>query len=129
MKTQPNSTSARDASDAFGDSYDRLSRLNQYPPFSTSMEKMEAFNDALNLAASTINKKVATVLSGGAEWGSPQFIKAFEGAFSALESEWQDDLDEATLYMKRYGDDYLTAQEQALSIDGRKVSDPDVPTL
>lgn len=126
MKTDSNK---RDASDIFGEAYNRLSKLNQYPPFSTSMEKMEAFNDALNLAASTTNKKVAATLSGGAEWGSPQFSKAFEGAFSALESEWQDDLDEATLYMKRYGDDYLTAQEEALALDGRKADDPDVPTL
>jgi hypothetical protein len=68
-----------------------FSVIAQYPPFSISLKKQRPYLEDLN-------KEEARIVS---EWkeGNPD---AFRRMFSTLEAKWQDDIDEARLYQKRF---------------------------
>lgn len=111
--------------------YQSLGMLRKFPPFSTDLDMTERYVDDLHAATRAVSDKINTDLESDdpADEGSVEFATMFEGAFESVERKWADDLDIARLYSKRYGDDYLTAQEEALSMEGLTLESPNVPHL
>ena len=111
--------------------YQSLGMLRKFPPFSTDLDMTERYVDDLHAATRAVSDKINTDLESDdpADEGSVEFAKMFEGAFESVERKWADDLDIARLYSKRYGDDYLTAQEEALTMEGLTTESPNVPHL
>jgi hypothetical protein len=111
--------------------YQALGMLRKFPPFSTDLDMTERYVDDLHAATRAVSDKINADLESDdpADEGSVEFAKMFEGAFESVEQKWADDLDIARLYSKRYGDDYLTAQEEALNMEGLTTDSPNVPHL
>lgn len=111
--------------------YQSLGMLRKFPPFSTDLDMTERYVDDLHAATRAVSDKINNDLESDdpADEGSVEFAKMFEGAFESVERKWADDLDIARLYSKRYGDDYLTAQEEALTMEGLTTESPNVPHL
>lgn len=115
----------------FIDKYNELGKLIKFPPFSTNIDTSDAFRDELGIAASTVAESVASArqISDSPDYGSRADAALYQGAFADFEEKWADDIDIARLYMKRFDGDYFTAQEEALSLEGKKPGDMDVPDL
>lgn len=111
--------------------YQALGMLRKFPPFSTDLDMTEQYVDDLHAATRAVTEKVNADRDSDdpADEGSVEFARMFEGAFESVERKWADDLDIARLYSKRYGDDYLTAQEEALTMEGLTIESPNVPHL
>lgn len=80
-----------------------------YPPFSTSQKKSEAYTQDLQ-------QEISRIFSLSDE------EKEDARMFSTVAAKWADDLDEARLYQKRYGDDYKgkeEAQKVVYKMEGR----------
>ena len=109
----------------FMQQHSHLSQLMMYPPFTTSIDKTQEFEDALSDAYSVIAKKLSK-LSVGAEQGRDE---AFANSYKSVVSKYIDDIEEAELYRKRYGEDFTGAQAAALEAEGKTIEDIGVPYL
>ena len=76
-------------------------------------------------AYSVIAKKLSK-LSVGAEQGRDE---AFANSYKSVVSKYIDDIEEAELYRKRYGEDFTGAQAAALEAEGKTIEDIGVPYL
>lgn len=102
--------------ESFVDKHREYSILGKYPPFSISMKKRESYYADVIEEGNRIQSKE----KAGDE-------DALERMFSTLEVKWNDDLEEARLYQKRYGDDMVAAQKAAIKLNGLDEDDLDVP--
>lgn len=90
-----------------------------WPPFSTSYKKRSQYLEDVDSEI----KRIASKINSSDD-------DAYERMFSTLEVKWQDDLDEARLYQKRYGSDRdakIDAFLAALKAEGRTEDSPDIP--
>lgn len=76
-----------------------LGDIMQYPPFSINRSKRESFQNDFQEAEIRINK-----------------TGEIDRPFSTLEVKWQDDIDEANLYKKRYSSP-RAAQKAAMELN------------
>lgn len=97
-----------------------FSRCLPYPPFSISLTKHSEFADALNAAMGQVGPRL--------QQNNDREV-AFAGIFNDLEHEHSDAIEEAKLYMKRYGNDIYSAQAAALELEGLTEEDDDVPSI
>ncbi len=95
--TPPNATEEQMA--AFHGKHKELSILLDYPPFTISRTKRKEFQDGIISAEQEMTRTD--------KWDRP---------FSTLEVKWDDDLEEARLYQKRYGNPY-DAQQAAMKLN------------
>lgn len=93
---------------AFQDKHQELSILCDYPPFSISRAKHDELTEAI----------IAEGMRVQSEGGSSR-------PFSTLEVKFQDDLEEARLYQKRYGD-RVEAQDAAVKLEGLAEDDENI---
>jgi len=118
METGPNER-------LFMQEHTHLSQLMDYPPFTTSIEKSQAFEDALSAAYDVISKKLDKLddaMGAGRD-------DAFKDSYKAVVSKYIDDIEEAELYRVRYGQDIKAAQAAALEDEGKTLDDDGVPYL
>jgi hypothetical protein len=87
-----------------------------WPPFSISSKKR---NEYLEDVANEDRRIVAKINADDAD--------AFDRMYSTLEVKWQDDLEEARLYQKRYGEEKIDAFLAALKIEGLEEDSDGVP--
>ena len=92
----------------FTEKHTELSILADYPPFSINRAKREAFAEAIVEEGKRIQS----------EGGSTR-------PFSTLEVKFQDDIEEARLYQKRYND-IREAQKQAVKLEGLAEDDENI---
>jgi hypothetical protein len=104
---QPAEFSPEDAK-AFQDKHQELSILSGYPPFSINRAKYKELADAIVTEGQRIQS----------EGGSAR-------PFSTLEVKFQDDLDEARLYQKRYNN-IVEAQDAAVKLEGLAEDDENI---
>ena len=109
----------------FMQQHSHLSELMDYPPFTTSIQKSQAFEDALAAAYDVISKKLD---KSGDDMGSAR-DEAFKDSHKSLVSKYIDDIEEAELYRVRYGEDIQEAQAAALEAEGKTIDDDGVPYL
>lgn len=89
--------------------------IASYPPFSISLKKKRSYLDDLQ---SEENRILSKYRAGDDD--------AFDRMFSTLDVKWQDDLEEAKLYQKRYNEP-ITAQKEAIKLNNLDPEDWDVP--
>jgi hypothetical protein len=89
-------------SDEFMEKHREYSLYMDYPPFSTSMKKTEEYRE-------DCKKEIKRIFSLSDE------EKEDARMFSTVAAKWADDLDEARLYQKRYGDS-LKGKEEAQKV-------------
>jgi hypothetical protein len=109
----------------FMQQHSHLSELMDYPPFTTSIEKSQAFEDALSAAYDVISKKL-NKLDDDMGIGRDE---TFKDSYKAVVSKYIDDIEEAELYRVRYGEDIEAAQAAALEAEGKTIDDDGVPYL
>ena len=109
----------------FMQQHSHLSELMDYPPFTTSIQKSQAFEDGLAAAYDVISKKLD---KSGDDMGSAR-DEAFKDSHKSLVSKYIDDIEEAELYRVRYGQDIEAAQAAALEAEGKTIDDDGVPYL
>jgi hypothetical protein len=102
--------------DTFHEKHVEYSKLQQYPPFTISLKKVREFNEDL---LKEENRIFAEVDSGNED--------AWARAFSTMEVKWDDDIEEARLYQKRYGKDVVEARKAAMKLNNLTEDDEDVP--
>lgn len=85
-----------------------LSKLLMYPPFSINTAKRDDFKKQYSEESDRMHRNN--------EWDRP---------FSTFEMKWKDDLEEAELYMKRYGSP-KEAQEAAIKINNMDPDDENI---
>lgn len=133
MATKPKNETSNvvDPRVKYMEQYDALGMLRKYPPFSTDLDMTETFLDDVHAATRSVSDKInaASMAEEIIDDGSMEYARLFEGAFEIVEDKWADELDIARLYQKRYGDDYISAQEEALAADNRTTESPNVPSL
>jgi hypothetical protein len=95
----------------FQDSHSELSKLSQYPPF--SLDKNKTFNFGSSIMDDENKWKIAEDKSR---------------PHSASRIKFADDLEEASLYQKRYNDP-VEAQKAAMQIHGLPSDHPDLMRL
>ena len=118
METGPNER-------LFMQEHTHLSQLMDYPPFTTSIEKYEEFQNALSAASDVISKKLDKLDD---DMGSER-DGAFKDVYLAVVTRFISDIEEAELYQVRYGADIQSAQAAALEAEGKTLDDDDVPGL
>lgn len=97
-----------DEREEFTSKHKELSILLDYPPYSINRSKYEELAKAIIEEG----RRVMAEKSGAR-------------AFSTLEVKFQDDLEEARLYKKRYNDK-KEAQKKAMELEGLSEDDPNV---
>lgn len=102
--------------ESFNEKHKEYSVLTMYPPFSISLKKSRDFKN-------DINQEEDRVLTAQSSEGD----EAFARVYSTLEVKWQDDIDEARLYQKRYGNKWMDAKKAALELNNLSADDDDVP--
>ena len=118
METGPNER-------LFMQEHTHLSQLMDYPPFTTSIEKSQAFEDALSAAYDVISKKLDKLdddMGAGRD-------DSFKDSYRTVVSKHINDIEEAELYRVRYGEDIQEAQAAALEAEGKTLNDDGVPSL
>ena len=96
-------------SDEFKEKHKEYSLYLDYPPFSTSRKKTEEYTE-------DCKKEISRIFSLSDE------EKEDARMFSTVAAKWADDLDEARLYQKRYGDSMKgkeEAQKVVYEMEGR----------
>ena len=109
----------------FMQEHTHLSQLMDYPPFTTSIEKSQAFEDALSAAYDVISKKLDKLdddMGAGRD-------DSFKDSYRTVVSKHINDIEEAELYRVRYGEDIQEAQAAALEAEGKTLNDDGVPSL
>lgn len=101
----------------FYEKHREYSILSSYPPFSISLKKRDQYREELTEEDLRIASKVK---AGDSD--------AEERMYSTLEVKWSDDLEEARLYQKRYGNDIREAQKVAIEREGLDPEGLDVPS-
>jgi|LakMenE01Jun11ns_1017448.scaffolds.fasta_scaffold9946513_2 hypothetical protein len=102
--------------DTFHEKHLEYSKLTKYPPFTISLKKAREFgNDFLKE-----EDRIFSEVDSGNE-------DAWARAFSTMEVKWDDDIEEARLYQKRYGDNILEARKAAMKLNNLTEDDKDVP--
>jgi|688.fasta_scaffold798695_2 hypothetical protein len=99
--------------------HEEYSSYMDFPPFTISRKKRDGFMDDVLKEEQRIISKMR---SGDED--------AFERMFSTVNVKWEDDIEEARLYQKRYGKDYegkVEAFEKALELEGLDEDSPGVP--
>jgi hypothetical protein len=99
--------------------HEEYSLYIDFPPFTISRKKRDGYMDDVLKEEGRILSK----MRAGDE-------DAFERMFSTIDVKWEDDLDEARLYQKRYGNNYdakVEAFEKALEVEGLDEDSPGVP--
>lgn len=90
-----------------------------YPPFTISRKKRDEYMDDVLKEENRILSKVRN-----------HDTDAYERMFSTIDVKWEDDIEEARLYQKRYGmnhDGKIEAFEKALEVEGLDEDSPGVP--
>jgi hypothetical protein len=100
----------------FIEKHKEYSIYGNWPPFSISSKKR---NEYLEDVANE-DKRIVSKINADDE-------DAFERMYSSLEVKWQDDLEEARLYQKRYGEEKIDAFLAALKIEGLEEDSDGVP--
>jgi hypothetical protein len=100
----------------FIEKHKEYSIYGNWPPFSISSKKR---NEYLEDVANE-DKRIVSKINADDE-------DAFERMYSTLEVKWQDDLEEARLYQKRYGEEKIDAFLAALKIEGLEEDSDGVP--
>ena len=100
----------------FIEKHKEYSIYGNWPPFSISSKKR---NEYLEDVANE-DKRIVSKINADDE-------DAFERMYSTLEVKWQDDLEEALLYQKRYGEEKIDAFLAALKIEGLEEDSDGVP--
>lgn len=99
--------------------HEEYSLYIDFPPFTISRKKRDEYMDDVLKEEGRILSKMR---SGDED--------AFERMFSTVDVKWEDDLEEARLYQKRYGISYegkVDAFEKALEVEGLDEDSPGVP--
>lgn len=104
---QPAELNPEDAK-AFQDKHQELSMLSSYPPFSINRDKYNTLAEAI------VQEGIRVQSEGGSA-----------RPFSTLEVKFQDDLEEARLYQKRYND-IVEAQKAAMELEGISEDDENI---
>lgn len=94
-----------------------LSALMDYPPFSINLQKHNDYIDEILAYSNRIDRQIAE--SGEIE----------DRPFSTFMAKWEDDIEEAELYKKRYGKDLVGAQKAAAKTEGMKMTDNNIKPL
>ena len=102
--------------DAFHKKHAEYSKLLKYPPFTISLKKSGDFRGDILKEEDRIFSEVD---SGNED--------AWARAFSTMEVKWDDDIEEARLYQKRYGEDISEARKAAMKLNNLTEDDQDVP--
>lgn len=97
----------------FMEKHKEYSSFLDWPPFSTSLKKREEFK-------SDVKKEETRILN----LANANDENAYDRMFSTIDAKWEDDLDEARLYKKRYADNPEEAQKAVLKLEGRDNVDP-----
>lgn len=104
----------------FVQKHTEYSKILDYPPFSTSLKKRDAYTG-------DCQREVARIMSAA----NAEDENAHDRMFSTVEAKWADDLEEARLYQKRYPDNPQEAQIVVLKLEGREnntyADDDDLP--
>jgi hypothetical protein len=100
----------------FIEKHKEYSIYGNWPPFSISSKKR---NEYLEDVANE-DKRIVSKINADDE-------DAFERMYSTIEVKWQDDLEEARLYQKRYGEEKIDAFLAALKIEGLEEDSDGVP--
>jgi hypothetical protein len=102
--------------DTFHKKHAEYSKLLKYPPFTISLKKSGAFRGDLLKEQDRVFGEVDSGNEDG--WAR---------AFSTAEVKWDDDIEEARLYQKRYGEDIGEARKAAMKLNNLTEDDQDVP--
>lgn len=105
--------------DSWKKKHEEYSFYNDFPPFTISRKKRDEYMEDVLKEENRILSKMRS-----------NDEDAFERMFSTIDVKWEDDLDEARLYQKRYGISYqgkVDAFEKALEVEGLDEDSPGVP--
>lgn len=102
--------------EVFHQKHIEYSQLKKYPPFSISLKKVTQFGEDFLKEEDRVFSEVNSGNKDG-----------YSRAFSTLEAKWDDDIEEARLYRKRYGDDIIQARKVAMKNGNLTEDDEDVP--
>lgn len=93
-------------SEEFMQKHKEYSLYLDYPPFSTSKKKSESYKQ-------DVQQEISRILSLSDD------EKEDARMFSTVTAKWADDIDEARLYQKRYGDNKEEAQKVVYKMEDR----------
>lgn len=102
--------------ETFNKKHREYSIYGNWPPFSISTKKRSEYLEDVANEDRRIVSKINT-----------KDEDAFERMYSTVEVKWSDDLEEARLYQKRYGDGKIDAFLAALKIEGLEEDSDGVP--
>jgi len=93
----------------FGDYHKRFSHAIDYPPFSIDQEMRQKF--------------IMRIREAGKPYPPDNDL------FAAIGEDYEDQIEEAEMYRKRYGYETFEAQKAAAKLEKLKISDPKVARL